>query len=200
MADIVYTYNNSVYMNITNRCPCACIFCVRKSDDGIGSAGSLWHRDDPTWEQIKSAIDAFDFSSYDTVTFCGFGEPTSALDNLIASCKYLKSKYNIAIRLNTNGLSDLNNGKPTAHLFEGLVDIVSISLNAPERERYYYISMPRFGMGAFDSLINFIKDCKKYIKTVKLTVVDILTEDEIEACRKIAEDLGTEFRVRKNLS
>ena len=76
MADIVYTYGNSVYMNITNKCPCSCVFCIRSNGDGLGSAESLWLKNDPTLEEIEDEINKFDFSPYSEVVFCGYGEPT----------------------------------------------------------------------------------------------------------------------------
>lgn len=197
MADIVYTYGGSAYMNITNKCPCACVFCIRSNGDGLGSAESLWLKKDPTLEEIKAEIDAFDFSEYSEVVFCGYGEPTQALDNLIASAKYLKEKYGLKIRLNTNGLSDLINGKETAKLLEGVVDSISISLNAPNAERYHEVSRSRFGEKAFPALLKFAEDCKKYIPKIKFTVVDIITNDEIEECQKIADSMGIPLRVRE---
>lgn len=197
MADIIYTYASSAYMNITNKCPCACIFCIRSNGDGLGSAESLWLKGDPTIDEIKAEIDKFDFSEYDEVVFCGYGEPTQALDNLIESAKYLKEKHNLKIRLNSNGLSDLINGKPTAHLLEGVVDSISISLNAPDSEAYQRVTRSKFGESAYPALLKFAEDCKKYIPKVKFTVVDVISEEEIAECKKIAEKMGIPLRVRK---
>lgn len=196
MAAIVYTYGGSVYMNITNKCPCACTFCIRSNGDGLGSADSLWLGKDPTLDEIKTEIDTFDFSPYHEVIYCGYGEPTQALDNLIASAQYLKSKYDIKVRLNSNGLGDLINGKPIAHLLEGVVDTISISLNAPTSERYIEVSRPKFGEQAFPALLQFAQECKKYISHVKFTVVDIISEEEIAECQKIADEMQIPLRVR----
>lgn len=197
MADIIYTYAGSAYMNITNKCPCACIFCIRSNGDGLGSAESLWLKNNPTIDEIKAEIDAFDFSPYKEVVFCGYGEPTEALDNLIEAAKYLKDKHSLKIRLNSNGLSDLVNGKPTAHLLEGIVDSISISLNAPDAESYQRVTRSKFGAESFPALLKFATDCKKYIPSVKFTVVDVITADEIEKCQKIADDMGIPLRVRE---
>lgn len=196
MADIVYTYEGSVYLNITNRCPCSCIFCIRSNGDGLGSAETLWHKKDPTLDEIKAEIDSFDFSPYKEVVFCGYGEPTEALDNLIETAKYLKEKYGLKIRVNSNGLSDLINGKETAKLLEGVVDCISISLNAPDAESYQRVNRSKFGEEAFPALLKFAADCKKYIPEIKFTVVDVITEDEIARCRKIADDMGIKLRIR----
>lgn len=197
MADIVYTYENSVYMNITNRCPCSCVFCIRSNGDGLGSAESLRLKKDPTLDEIKAEIDEFDFSSYDEVVFCGYGEPTQAIDNLIAAAKYLKEKHGLKIRLNTNGLSDLINGRETAKELGEVVDSISISLNAPNAERYQEVSRSKFGEAAFSALLKFAEDCKKYIPKIKFTVVDVISEEEIAECEKIAEKMQIPLRVRE---
>lgn len=197
MADIVYTYENSVYMNITNRCPCSCVFCIRSNGDGLGSAESLWLKKDPTLDEIKAEIDEFDFSPYDEVVFCGYGEPTQAIENLIAAAKYLKEKHGLKIRLNTNGLSDLINGRETSKELGEVVDSISISLNAPNAERYHEVSRSKFGEAAFPALLKFAEDCKKYIPQIKFTVVDVISEEEIAECKKIAEKMQIPLRVRE---
>lgn len=197
MADIVYTYENSVYMNITNRCPCSCVFCIRSNGDGLGSAESLWLKKDPTLDEIKAEIDEFDFSPYDEIVFCGYGEPTQAIENLIAAAKYLKEKHGLKIRLNTNGLSDLINGRETSKELGEVVDSISISLNAPNAERYHEVSRSKFGEAAFPALLKFAEDCKKYIPQIKFTVVDVISEEEIAECKKIAEKMQIPLRVRE---
>ena len=80
MADILYVYKTSIYDNLTNKCPCRCTFCIRNNTDSVGSADTLWHKHDPSMEDIKKAVDDFDFTGYKELVFCGYGEPTSALD------------------------------------------------------------------------------------------------------------------------
>ena len=55
MADILYTYKNQVYANITNLCDCRCEFCIRSHEDGVGDAETLWHKKDPSLEEIIAA-------------------------------------------------------------------------------------------------------------------------------------------------
>ena len=197
MNNIVYTYGNKIYLNITNACPCNCEFCVRNNTDGLGDMGSLWLSHEPSFEEIRDAIDSFDFSGYSDVVFCGFGEPTCALEKLLKTAKYLKDTKNVKIRLNTNGLSDLiNKSDCTAERMVGLIDSVSVSLNASDAEKYEKIVKPSFGTNSFDAMIKFTKDCQKYIPSVKVTVVDTIGEDEIEKCRKLCEQNGIELRVR----
>ena len=197
MNNIVYTYGNQIYLNITNACPCNCVFCVRNNTDGLGDMGSLWLEHEPSFEEIKEAIDNFDFNGYSDVVFCGYGEPTCALEKLLKTAKYIKDTKNTKIRLNTNGLSDLiNKSECTAERMEGLIDAVSISLNASDAEKYEKIVKPSFGIKSFDAMIKFTKDCQKYISDVKVTVVDTIGEEEIAKCRDLCKKNGIELKVR----
>lgn len=135
MADIIYTWDGNTYFNLTNKCPCNCAFCIRRKQDAVGEAKRLWFDEEPTFADVKAAIDAHDFSSVKEAVFCGYGEPTNAYDLLIKTAKYLKSLYpDIKLRINTNGLSDLINNKPTAAEICSVIDIVSVSLNDTDSE------------------------------------------------------------------
>ncbi len=197
MTDIVYTYGNQAYLNITNACPCKCTFCIRNNGDSVGEATTLWFEHNPSIEEIKAAIDKFDFSKYNnSIIVCGYGEPTCAYENLIESCKYLKAK-NINIRLNTNGLSDLINKKETAKEICSVIDSVSISLNAPNAKKYNEITNPSFGEKAFDAMLNFAKECKACGISTKLTVVDVISTEDIEECKKLCDEIQFPLRVRE---
>lgn len=197
MTDIVYTYGNQAYLNITNACPCRCTFCIRNNGDSVGEATTLWFDHNPTIDEIKAEIDKFDFSKYNnSIIICGYGEPTCALDNMLEACRYLKSK-GINIRLNTNGLSDLINKRKTAKEICQVIDSVSISLNAPTKEKYNEITKPSFGEKSFDAMLTFAKECKEYGIPVKLTVVDVISKEDIEACEKLCEEIHIPLRVRE---
>lgn len=198
MADIIYTYHNSVYFNITNKCPCRCAFCIRDKKDAIGEAEKLFHETEPTIEDIKNAVDGYDFSGKDTAVFCGYGEPTNALDNLIKSAEYLKVKFpKIKLRLNTNGLSDLINGRETAKEICALFDSVSISLNDVSSEEYDKITRNIYPGKAYEAMLKFAKDCVNEGINVRLSVVDVIGEEKIKKAKEIAESIGADFLCRK---
>lgn len=197
MADIVYTLEGGVYLNITNKCPCNCAFCIRSKGDAVGDAEKLWFDEEPTFEEIKKAIDDFDFSKVDNAVFCGYGEPTNAYDNLLAAAKYLRSvNPDINLRLNTNGLSDLINGKPTAEELSENFDTISVSLNEPTSEKYDKITRNIYPGRAFDAMLAFTRECVKYCKDVRMTVVDVISEEEIEQARLVCESTGAKYKVR----
>ena len=196
MADIVYTYNNNVYFNITNRCTCRCIFCIRTEHETLGEAKEMWHDHNPSWEEIKEAIDAFDFGSYKEAVFCGYGEPTCAYDNLIQAAKYMKKTYpDIKLRINTNGLGELFNKKPIAEEMAKYIDSVSISLNAPNAERYQEVTQPCYA-NAFNDMLAFAKKARNLFESVQFSVVNIISPEEIEYSKKLAKELGIPLRVR----
>ena len=197
MADIIYTFEGKPYLNLSNQCPCACTFCLRSGREGLGSADSLWHKSDPAWPEIEQALGSFDFSGASEAVFCGFGEPFCALDNLARSAAWLKGKYPaLSLRVNTTGLGDLICGRPSAHALQGLIDTMSISLNAPGAARYQELTNSRFGEAAWPAVLCFARECKKIYPRVIFTVVDVLAPEEIEQCREIAQGMGIPFRVR----
>lgn len=196
MADILYTYHNQVYANITNRCDCSCVFCIRSHKDAIGEAEHLWHEKEPSLEEIKKAMDEFDFTECTELVYCGYGEPTCAIENLIASAAYAKERYNLKIRLNTNGLANLYHGRDVIPQLAEVVDSVSISLNAPTLERYNEVTRPSFP-NAFEAMCSFAVMAKEAIRQVRFSVVDVLSQEEIEASFKLADELGIPLRVRK---
>lgn len=195
--EILYVYKNKVYLNITNKCPCACTFCIRSKKDAIGNASNLWLDHNPSFEEVREAVDSFNFDGYDEIIFCGYGEPTNSFEVLIKTAQYLRQKLNIKIRVNTNGLGSLINERDISEELCKNVDFISISLNCSNKEDYLKTVRPKFGIKSYDEMIDFAKKCKKYTDNVVLSVVDVIGEDEVEKCRKIADNLGITFRVRK---
>ena len=196
MTNILYTYNNQVYANITNRCDCHCQFCIRSHKDKVGEAENLWFQKEPTLEEIKKTIDDFDFSGFEDLVFCGYGEPTCALENLLASAAYVKEKVGIRIRLNTNGLANLYHKRNVVPELSKVIDCVSISLNAPNAEKYQEVTRPQFE-NAYPALLEFAKLAKTAFSHTQLSIVDVLPKEEIIACQKVADDLGIYLRIRK---
>lgn len=197
MTNIIYTLEGGTYFNITNKCPCNCAFCIRSKGDAVGEAEKLWFDTEPTFDEIKTAIDNYDFTNVDKVVYCGYGEPTNAYDNLIQSAKYLKEKYpSINLRLNTNGLSDLINKKPTAKELSEIFDSISISLNEPTSEQYDKITRNIYPGVAFGAMLDFAKECVKYCKDVRMSVVDVIGEENIKKSEEICNSIGATFVCR----
>ena len=141
-------------------------------------------------------MDSFDFTGFRELVFCGYGEPTCALDTLIEAARYAKETFGLAIRVNTNGLANLQYGENIVPRLAKVIDTISISLNAPDAEAYSKVSRPRFDH-AFEGLLDFTAKCKELIPHVKLTVVDILAPEDIQASQELAKSLGVDLRIRK---
>ncbi len=194
---ILYEVHSNLYVNMTNKCPCACTFCLRQTREEMNGSGSLWLEREPTVDEVKAEFEKFDIAKYDEIVFCGFGEPTERLDDMLEVCRFIKEKYNKPVRVNTNGLADLIHGRNTAPEFKGLVDTVSISLNTPSPERYLELTRSKFGIKSFDAMVNFAENVKKYVPNVIMsTVSTTLTEEEEKKCALICERIGVTYRIR----
>ena len=186
-------------MNMTNRCPCRCTFCIRDMVDSLGDADSLWLKREPSKEELLTKLAEQDLFAYDEIVFCGYGEPTERLDDLLKVAAHLKEGHpNLPIRINTNGLADLIWHKPTAPMLKGLIDCVSVSLNAMDAEEYLKLTRSKFGIGSFDAMLKFTKECTQYVPHVMMTVVGepVTTPEEQEICKGICEKVGATLRVR----
>lgn len=193
MDTYIYTYKDSIYINLTNRCTNDCTFCVRNNHDGVGGYHLLLEKE-PSAKDIIAELEKQENVS--KVVFCGLGEPTMSLDVMLNVARYLKSRK-ATIRLNTNGQANAYAGENIAKRLVGLIDTVSISLNAPDAKEYQKFCRSIYGEKAFEYLLEFARACiAEGIDTV-FSVVDIIGEEKVEKCRKIAEDVGARYRVRK---
>lgn len=195
MTDILYTYGKDVYVNLTNQCDCSCTFCIRSNGNGVGSSDNLWFQKDPTLLEVKEALDHFDFSPYTELIFCGYGEPTCALDTLLSAARYVKEKFGLKTRLNSNGLANLYHHRDIVPELAEVIDVISISLNAPTEESYQALCRPQFP-NALNAVMQFASACQIAGIKTKLTVVDVISPEEINACQKLADSLHLPLRVR----
>lgn len=194
---ITYEIENNLYVNVTNKCPNACEFCIRTRDDAFEH--DLWLEKEPTSEEIINEIFNRDLKKYKEVVFCGFGEPLEKLDEVLEVSKTIKEKSNIRVRINTNGLANKIHNTDVTPRFKYLVDGISISLNAKNAEEYDAVCHSAFGLEAFPAILDFAKKAKEYVKDVQLSVVDCLPSEDIEACKKIAGDIGVNLKIRKEV-
>ncbi len=195
---ITYEVDGSLYINLTNRCTNNCDFCIRKNGEGAYGSDSLWLIREPEADEVLCSVLSRDVLSYREIVFCGYGEPTMRLSVLSEVARGIKEKYpTVKIRLNTNGHSDLINGGGSVDALVGLVDTLSISLNASTPERYCEICHPVHHEAAFYALIDYAKSAKGKIPSVIFSVVGVsLTAKEISECEAIAQDAGVTLRVR----
>lgn len=194
---ILYPVGKALYINLTNQCPCNCTFCIRNNGEGAYGSDSLWLEHDPDFEEVKAAFAAYDLSQWTELVFCGYGEPTMRLELLIETAAYVRSLPDCPpIRLNTNGLSDLIHDRSTAQNLAGLIDVVSISLNAGTEAEYMAVTRPKWE-NAFAAMQRFAVECKQFVPKVMFTVVDVISKEEIAAAQQVADAAGIPLRVRE---
>lgn len=192
---IFYRLENKLYVNITNTCPCACVFCIRNFADTVGDAPSLWLKREPTPEEVKEAFLARnDLYEVDEIVFCGYGEPMTRPNDVIEIAKYIKKATNLPLRLNTNGLVKLISPDFDMSLLK-VMDSISVSMNANDPEEYLRIVQPLFGKQSYRAMLEFAQVAVQYSDVI-LTVLDDLGKERIEHCRQIASEIGASFRVR----
>lgn len=187
----------AVYVNITNDCNCDCVFCLRSMKE-MARESSLWIEQDPSIEEIIAELDCLPWEYVREVVCCGFGEPLIRLDTVISVLRHVKEQHpDVPTRVNTNGLGELEHGCVFAERFAGLLDTVSISLNASNAERYLALTRSKFGISSYEAMLAFAEHCKHYVPRVVLTVVEKVEDaEEIERCRKICAQRGLTLRVR----
>ena len=192
----VYILDGNLYVNLTNKCSNACDFCVRNERDSY-YGNYLWLRHgDPTVEKVIAAANALgDLTAYKEAVFCGFGEPTYKVAEIVALCDYFHEK-GLKTRLNTNGQGNLINKRDIVPDLKGKVDFVNISLNASCVEKYQPVCRSQFGEAGFSGLIEFAKLCRRNGIACRFSIVDCIGEEEVEACKRLAQSVNVPLYVR----
>lgn len=194
---ITYVIKNSLYVNITNHCTNRCEFCIR--DRAVTEPFvNLKLEREPTFQEIIADLSTYKLDQFDEIVFCGYGEPTCRLYDMLAVCRTLREVTSTKIRVNTNGHASLILNEDTPPLFKGLVDVVSISLNAADSDTYMKLCHPKFGDDTFIGIMKFAREIVKYVPKVIFTVIEkTIPDSDIERCAQIAAEIGAGFRVRE---
>ncbi|HYH04265.1 MAG TPA: TatD family nuclease-associated radical SAM protein [Bacillota bacterium] len=189
---IAYPIKDGLYLNITNRCQNACRFCIRDTTNGVGY--NLWLEHEPTVEDMIKAIG--NPADYREIVFCGYGEPLTRPVVVIEVSRWIKQEsVSIPVRLNTNGLADLFLGYDVLPQLKGLIDVISISLNAVNASSYAEITQSEYGLKAYPALLEFIKRSRDYIPEVVVTAVNYPGVD-LEGFGEIAKKLNVMYKIR----
>jgi len=200
MATIAYEYGASLYVNLTNRCDCACVFCLRNNGHrGSIYADDLWLDHEPSREELFSDILVHYPEVYQELVFCGFGEPSFRMDDILWVVDELREAVPDLprVRINTNGHANLILGRDVTPELAGRIDVLSISLNGSTAEEYCAVTRPKDGPAAWEAMLDFTRKAALYVPEVVMTVVDKdKTPEEIDRCRALAESLGARLRVR----
>lgn len=190
---IVYTIRDSLYINLNNRCTLKCSFCPKFNGSWEVHDYDLALTHKPSAEEVIAEIK--DPKQYDEIVFCGFGEPTLRLRELIDVASWVKSKGGM-VRVNTDGLANLAHGRNVLPELGACVDSLSVSMNAQNEDIYDKHCLPGL-KNSWPAMIDFLGDAPKYINNVTATAINGLEGVDVQACEKIANDLGVKFRRRE---
>ena len=199
---ITYEYEGALYVNLTNKCNCNCEFCLRhgKAEGSIYTQDSLWLEREPTRQEALESFLSRGVCSYREIVFCGYGEPTYRMDDILWLVDELKERFGDKlppVRINTNGHANLIQGRDVCPELKSRIDTLSISLNAIDAAGYVALCHPIQGEAAYQAMLDFAKEAKDYVPNVVMTIVDKdKTAEEIETCHNIAAELGVKLRVR----
>lgn len=199
---ITYEYEGALYVNLTNKCNCNCEFCLRhgKAEGSIYTEDSLWLEREPTRQEALEDFLSRDVVAYREIVFCGYGEPTYRMDDILWLVDRLKERFGEQlppVRINTNGHANLIQGRDVCPDLQGRIHTLSISLNAVDADSYVALCHPIQGETAYQAMLDFAREAKVYVPNVVMTIVDKdKTREEIDRCYQIAEELGVQLRVR----
>ncbi|RMD49503.1 MAG: radical SAM protein, partial [Ignavibacteria bacterium] len=187
-----YTIGNSLYINVTNRCNADCIFCDRKGEAMVkGHKLRMSKQEEPPAEVYIQEIG--DPTQYKEIVFCGYGEPTIRWDVVKEISRYVKSNGG-KTRLNTDGHGNLINKRDITPEMDGLIDVVSISLNSVDPKQY--AKLMNVTEEHHEAMLDFARRSKKYAKVV-MSIVGMDEVDSEKAKKFCTEELGVEFRERE---
>ncbi len=194
MDTIYYEAHNNLYLNLTNRCSADCVFCIRNFADGVYGY-DLRLSKEPTTEEILGALEGIDLKKYKEIVFTGLGEPTLRLDVVLSVTCWLKNR-NMRVRIDTNGQAPLiNPGRDVISELKAVeIDAVSVSLNAESEEKYNKLCRP-IHKNTYNAVLDFIRGARKAGINTRVTVVNV-PEIDLEKCKKLAEELDSDFHIR----
>ena len=202
-ATIAYPFKKGLYLNITNRCPAACRFCIKRI---LKWRFERWNfrlsGGAPSVADILAAAAAETAQKdFTEAVFCGYGECTYRLPDMLAVCRQLRARQpGLSLRLNTVGLGSLIWGRDIVLELKGGLDAVAVSLNTADPQEWLRIHAPLkpFRGRGFESALEFTRGCVRAGLRTTVTAVRLPGTD-IDAVRKLAASLGAAFRPRPAL-
>ena len=140
-----------------------------------------------------AAVDRY--PGYGEVVFCGYGEPLLRLELVKEVAAALKARGS-RVRINTDGQANLVHSRNVLPELAGLVDCISVSLNAADPETYARLCATPFGAAGFAGVCDFLREALRHIPQVVATAVTVPGLD-VAKVRHLAESLGVGFRERE---
>lgn len=195
MNSVLYSLGNNLYLNITNRCTNRCVFCIKNFTNKVGNEILLLDKE-PSLKEIIDSLERIDFTNFEEIVFCGFGEPLIRVEIVKEVAKYIKKNLPSSfIRIDTNGHGNVFNRRNILPEISPYIDAISISLNAENAMKYEKLCRPVF-QDAYSYVLDFITQATSYIKDITLSVVNVESID-LDKCKEIANNLKVNFKIRE---
>ena len=208
MPTLIYRYKAGLYVNLTNRCPTACVFCIKSrwKMDYRGSDLDLGGKEPDAGAFTGLLSEAWLQKPFDELVFCGYGEPTMRLETLIKTARAVKTggivhvPKDLRIRLNTNGLGSLVNGRDIVPELKGLIDSAHISINTADPAQWLALMRPapEYAEKGFESALAFVRASVRVLPETVITAIEGVGSDLVKF-RALAGELGAKFRIRPAL-
>jgi TatD DNase family protein len=212
---VAYQIRDSIYVNLTNRCTLACTFCHKfidftvaghylnlrgyrpTADEAVLASRIAAERGAATRSDLDTPVSDRRLTDVDEVAFVGFGEPTTRLDVLIDAARQLRDDWGVKrVRLDTDGLVNLRQGRDVIPQLAEVFDAVTVSVNAPDAATYAELCPGPFGESGWQAALDFLEGCVDAgIPWVQGSVVGV-PELDIDACCSAIERTGARFRER----
>ena len=116
------------------------------------------------------------------------------MKELIAVAQWVKG-HGGNVRVNTDGLANLAHNRNVLPELADCVDSLSISMNGQTEDVYNLHCRPGLD-NSWQAMMDFITEAPSYIKDITATAIDGLEGVDVEACEKLANNLGVKFRKR----
>ena len=199
-----YQYGQNLYLNLTERCPTDCTFCIKNSAGRRFHGSDLSLEKDPEVDEVWADIlEHTGRRLYDEFVFCGYGESTYRLGVVLEITRRLKHRYPRSyFRLNTVGLAGaIWHRDIVPELAAAGLTSVNVSLNTADPVQWLKLHRPRAELRSigFESVLDFVRSCVLSDLLMTVTAVDLPGVD-IPAVRNLASSLGASFLARPPLT
>jgi TatD family-associated radical SAM protein len=193
METLVYDIGDSRYLNLSDRCTLRCQFCPKMHDELEVHEYDLRLTHRPSAEEIIEALG--DPEQFHEIVFCGFGESTLRLKELIKIAEFVK-EHGGRVRVNTDGLANLVNKRNVLPELAGCVDALCVSMNAQNEAVYNRHCQPSVE-GSYQAMLDFLLLAPDYISDITATAINGLEGVDVDACEQLAKEKGVKFRRRE---
>ena len=196
--NLVYFLDGNIYINLTNLCTNNCVFCIRAIKEDVVGTNLFLKSEKVKAEEVILQLENMKDKIDKEIVFCGYGEPLIKLDIIKEVAKYIKEKFSdVIVRINTNGQANLIHKRNIVPELVGLIDKISVSLNAENEELYDELAVPSM-KNSYEAVKEFIKECVKNNIDTTATIVTGYKhyKVDVEKCKEITKSLGAKFRER----